>query len=886
MISVYYIISNSFSVPKTLHASELIPAYFSFVLLGIYVSLAVYHLMVYWGRPDDKNNLRYSLLIFSFMLYVVQIMLIPEFDPKYRLIPLVFRIASDSITVVFLIFCFLYFIYYALELKPLKRQMIWGYILFIISPHLFGFIGYKIFNNWNIPEIVTTAIPVPWSIYFTVRIIVVFFDKKEKRYKQRWKMLIFYSIFFMYLGMIFRTIWVVTVFSYFIQGIILNLGCLTMALISAYALTSHFNEEHYHLVDLRDNLEMKVSSRTEELERARTEIEIASRQKTNLFINLAHETKTPLTIIQNYLKEYMEKAEPSEALKVIEQNLNKLLRDMVNFLDAEKIEKGLVFYNHDQVINISEVLSNKVKVFQSYAKNKGIIINSDVKNKLFLKADPFAVDRIINNLLDNAIKFTFKGSIDVFLGDHENSIVFKVKDTGPGITEEQQKNIFSPYYQISHRKQNVQGIGMGLYITSEIVKSLKGTIEIKSEKGRGTEFSISLPAYIPKGTDSISADFGITSPEYFQFELKARKENYISQRENILVVEDNKNLLAFLQYKLSQKYNVFTAENGLKAKEKILSIPLPDLIVSDIMMDEMDGYEFYENTMRKEIYKNIPFIFLTAKTGKNERIKGLELGAVDFIYKPFSAEELMNRIEALLRMQKMKNYMFEEDKNFSFGKLMGGISHELTNPLLSISAPLDNLTNHLKDLDPNAREKIKPFIDRIKYNLERITNIVKNLKSLYYHEKIKKTDLLLKEIKPAVSKLFDDYNGKNATLSVEIEDDLIVSANYEALVQILSNLLINALDAVSENGDVSIKAFKTEYDPVIIVKDNGRGISREEQKYIFDAFYTSKDVGEGMGLGLYIVKNLILKMGWDISVESDKNQGCEFVITMKRNRDE
>ncbi|MGC9367460.1 MAG: ATP-binding protein [bacterium] len=877
-----FITQNSSFAPKTLHTSELIPIYVAFIFLGIYFTLAIYHLMVYWGRSEDKNNLRYVVLIISFIFYVIQKMLIPEFDPHYDIVPLFYRIILEGLTSLFLIFSFLYFIYYALELQPLKKQLIWGYILCIITPYIVGIILYIIIKNWNIPEIINTVIPVPWSIYIAVRIIKVFFNKKEQRYKQKWKLLIFFGIVLFYLGMIVQTIWIVTFFSYFLQSLMVNIGCLAMALFSAYALTSHFNQEHYHLIDLRDNLEKKVNLRTSELEKAKREIEKASQQKTNLFVNLAHETKTPLTIIQNYLSEYMGKVKPSEELRVIQQNLNKLLRDMVNFLDAEKLERGQIFYNHDQVVNISEIVKDKLKVFRSYAHRKNINLTSNLAIDLYIKADPFALDRIINNILDNAIKYTSQGTIDVFLDKQDNSIILKVKDTGMGISEQQQKHIFSPFYQISHTKQNIQGIGMGLYITSEIIKTLNGTINLNSEKNKGSEFTLTFPRYIPAETDHIKTDFEVTTPDSFQFEMELHQEKYSSQQENILVVEDNKNLLKFLQYKLSKKYNVFTAENGQTALQKISSIPLPNLILSDIMMDEMDGYEFYENIMSQGIYQDIPFIFLTAKTGDKEKLRGLSLGAVDFIYKPFSADELMNRIDALLRLQKMKNTLFEQNKYFTFGKLMGGISHELTNPLISIIAPLENLKKYLNQLDSTTREKTQPYIERIKYNLDRITNIIKNLKSLYYQEKIKKTNLNLSEIIPPIIKLFEDYKDKNVIFSIDIEKDLSIYTNYDALIQILSNLILNALDAVEDQGEITIKAFKTEYDPVIIIKDNGKGISREEQKYIFDAFYTSKDVGEGTGLGLYIVKNLVLKMGWNISVNSDLNKGSEFVITMKR----
>jgi signal transduction histidine kinase/DNA-binding NarL/FixJ family response regulator len=382
------------------------------------------------------------------------------------------------------------------------------------------------------------------------------------------------------------------------------------------------------------------------------ETEARSQLKTNFFINLAHETKTPLTLITNYLDKYIKQHQPDKDLEIIWQNLEKLRQDMVNFLDKEKLQKGQVFYNHELISPVSRILNDKILIFKESAARKNISITSTIEEDLYTKADPYALDRIINNLLTNAIRYNKNaGRIEVMLGLSGPEIQLAVKDTGIGITKEQLSKLFEADYQVFHKKRNIQGIGMGLNIVKQIVDSLGGRIRVESQWEKGSTFAVFLAVHHLAIGDSIEELVDYSPPVGLMNDVELEEEEYKAERKTLLVVEDNRQLLAYLQNELKPEYNVYYALNGKDALKKLKHMPAPSLIVSDIMMDEMDGYEFRVKLIEQKPFRSVPFIFITAKSGLEEKLKGIGAGAVDFIFKPFSLAELKGKIVSLLKLQ-------------------------------------------------------------------------------------------------------------------------------------------------------------------------------------------------------------------------------------------
>lgn len=373
-------------------------------------------------------------------------------------------------------------------------------------------------------------------------------------------------------------------------------------------------------------------------------------QKDNFYINLSHELKTPLTLISNYLDSYINKNGTQKELEIMSANLNKLQRDVINLLDTEKLQRGIVLYNHDCITDISGAVNEVLTMFSEYALKKEIKIESNIEEGLYVKADPSAIDRIINNLLDNAIKYTRqKGIILVRLIQVNGKMLILVKDNGFGIPQHDQPHIFEPYYQAYNIKENKQGIGMGLFIIKSIVEELQGSISFKSVENIGTEFIVTLPVYAAGKDDKIITPSITTKRKTPESHIIAISEPIHDHgRPTILLIDDVPDMLEFLNNELSLDYNTYCASSGNEALQKLKTVPKPDIIISDVMMDEMDGIELFDRIRNNPEFQHIPVIFLTARTKENDKMLALERGAFDYIYKPFRLPELKSKIQTVV----------------------------------------------------------------------------------------------------------------------------------------------------------------------------------------------------------------------------------------------
>lgn len=408
------------------------------------------------------------------------------------------------------------------------------------------------------------------------------------------------------------------------------------------------------------NLKEKVLERTKELE-------LMHQQQTTTFVNMLHETKTPITLINNYIEEYTSKVENTPELEIIKNNISKLSKDISNMFDLEKFNRGIEAYNHNQVTDLTGLIKENLVLFQHYSAKKNIKISSKIDNNVFLKADQSAVYRILNNILDNAIKFSdYNSIINVSLTRIENNqkLLLTVGDEGAGIEKKLQKKIFEPYFQIVRQKSNRQGMGLGLPLVNKIVEQLDGSIKIDSDPKvkRGTTISIVLQNYEPSIEEEIVKHLDQNTPNAIDFteianlpELKFRKN-----LKTVMIIEDNRNMLHYLIRKFDNCYNIIPATSGSDALHLLKTIPYnPDLILSDYMMDAVDGLAFCKILVNNEKLNHIPLILLTADTTAETRLKALDIGVMDIMYKPFSFHELQQKIKIVLNaMDKQKVAFF------------------------------------------------------------------------------------------------------------------------------------------------------------------------------------------------------------------------------------
>jgi signal transduction histidine kinase/DNA-binding NarL/FixJ family response regulator len=467
----------------------------------------------------------------------------------------------------------------------------------------------------------------------------------------------------------------------------------------------------YRFARLSSNLQKEVGAQTEKITEQNRDLERLIKEKTEVFINFNHETKTPLTLISNYLEKYTAEHGEDASLTIMRQNLDKLLSDVTNSLDLEKLIRNQTFYRHDLPIAFTALVREKVRLFEPTARRKELSLAMADAPDRYVKIDPFALDRMLNNLLDNAVRYTDRGgTITVAVSERKDKIILRIADTGKGIPEKQRDKIFEPYYQISQQKGNLQGMGMGLAIVKKIMDSLQGEISVTSQPGKGTVFSLSF--YLcdsPEEGGSQETLAALSMPVY-QEATALRPETHEPSKDTLLFIEDNKNLLAYLQESLADEFNVFYACSGREAVLKLGNIPEPQLIVSDIMMDEMDGYEFLDFLLGSESYKSIPLVFLTARNLPGENIKGLARGAVDVVHKPFSIDELRSKIRSLIQSRKSQREALVREIQGKIGGLLTPGGEERPAP----SAPCEDYFIKYK-ITGREREIVNLLLQGLEY---------------------------------------------------------------------------------------------------------------------------------------------------------------------------
>ena len=620
----------------------------TFTFVSIEIVIFFYLLIYRLARPDDKTAYLNIVLIFLLIIYNITGGLLPDENmPGSFFIQEVLAYATGFITPCY----FPYYVYTAFSLEKMKFHAFKGIYLFLIIPYLLFVIVFAITKKLDDAKDLL-ILPVAYALWVIKSMV------KAIRYKYKNDFSGKESQEEMAVLLLSLTPWVMLpVIDFFdmgqsVEACITNFGFLSLFALQMKRHIKEMRTDYERLITSEKQLLNWNSDLKKEVEKRTKELEIINEQRTNTFVNLAHETKTPLTLINNYLEEYISNNAPSEELSIVKRNLDKISGDIVNLFDLEKFNKGFAFYNHKQICKMSEILKDSVLLFRQYAAGNNIEIMEAIDDGIFVKADPLSINRIINNLVENAIKFSNDaGIIKIELKLKDDTIQFSVKDFGSGVPVEMQAKVFEPYYQLTNNKSNIQGMGLGLPIVKKVIEDLNGDIQIISNPKMipGTEILIALKPYMEPTNEAIISKPAIKASIVNKEVLQTEMPVYDLEKQTILVVEDNITMLNYLFKKLSNKYNVHASINGNEAikKMKELSV-MPDLIITDIMMDKVDGYDFAKIISKSSSYSHIPFIFLSAKSGLADKLQGLQLGAIDYVPKPFSIAELLVKVDSIL----------------------------------------------------------------------------------------------------------------------------------------------------------------------------------------------------------------------------------------------
>lgn len=503
--------------------------------------------------------------------------------------------------------------------------------------------------------------------------------------------------------------------------------------------------------------------------------------KLRFFTNISHELRTPLTLISGPVENILNNSEISDdvrsQLEIVESNSNRMLRMINQILDFRKVQSQKLRLKV-QLTHLKPLVSETCANFNKEAYDKHI--NYNIENNApdaLIWVDREKVDTILFNLLSNAFKFTPEGkSVTVKVDESPENIILQVSDTGVGIPKEKHNVLFERF--LSHDEINnpssKPGTGIGLSLTKELVELHKGTIDVESEVNVGTTFTIKFR----KGKEHFGNDVDIIINDGTPIsvnELPSPSTNISMpdklEGNSLLIVEDNEDMRKFLQQMFEKDFSIITASNGIEGLEKAKS-DIPSLIITDLMMPNMDGDEMTREIKQDPNTCHIPIILLTAKASSESKLNALEEGADDYITKPFSPDYLQARVSNLLKQrQRLQD---------SYRQHLLDINQKQTNPAQAQSpneAFLTKLMEYMEKNMDNSQLSVEDLVNEMALGRTVFFNKLKSLTGLSPVEFIREI-----RIKRAAQLLQDGhYNITEITYMVGMNDSRYFSKCFKAV---------------------------------------------------------------------------------------------------------
>ncbi len=425
-----------------------------------------------------------------------------------------------------------------------------------------------------------------------------------------------------------------------------------------------FPDEYYYkepligtlsVLQLGTILEMLVfalglSYRTKQLKEKKTQLEALDKLKSKFFTDISHEFRTPLMLIKSpieRLRKGLTSASDVQLATLAENNADKLLDMVTKILDLAKFEVKQMKINR-QLVDIVSLAKRIFASFESLAVSKGITFSFESdENSLETAVDVEKIETVLSNLITNAVKYTNEGgAIKLQVSKNKHEVQLSLSDTGIGISENQLDKVFNRFYQ---KGEHTSSFGIGLALVKELVTLHYGKIHVTSTLGKGSTFTVNLPIltkdYEPK-------EITVVPRKVLDAPVKVETSEKLERVRgwHLLIVEDNEEVRQFMKLQLIEKYKVSESVNGSEGIRKAKKLQ-PDLIISDVMMPNTDGYSLTQTLKNDILTSHIPIILLTAKAGQPDKNEGLSVGADAYLTKPYDFSELELRIENLIKLR-------------------------------------------------------------------------------------------------------------------------------------------------------------------------------------------------------------------------------------------
>ena len=629
------------------------------------------------------------------------------------------------------------------------------------------------------------------------------------------------------------------------------------------------------------------------------------RAKTLFFSNVSHEFRTPLTLLLGPLEELLTRTETwaqsdRELIHTVHRNGLRLLKLVNSLLDFARIEAGRAQVRLEQT-DLAAFTADIAGSFRSAIETAGL--------RFTVACDPLprpvGVDRdmwekIVLNLLSNALKYTMSGSIDLRLSGGPDGIRLAVSDTGIGIPDAEHERIFDRFHRIATAQGRThEGTGIGLALVRELARLHGGDAQVASDPGRGSTFTVSLPWGSGATVPPDGADLAPTPVSAHAFLAEAGRWSGPSAtdagraetagdgiRGRVLVVDDNADMRDYLLRLLGTEFTVITAADGVEAL-RIIRDDKPDLVLSDVMMPRLDGFGLLAALRNDPSLRDVPVVLLSARAGEEASVEGLDVGADDYLVKPFSARELAARVKSNLTMARLRREVasahHDAERMRALGQLTSGVAHDFNNLLMVLRGAV-HLVGRRTD-DPGLRSVLGHATEAI----ERGALMTRQLLSFSRRQRLdpQPVDLngLLEELAPVLDRAFPE----NIRVELKLDDVPVVLLDRTELDAALLNLAVNARDAMPDGG---LLRFETKLADAAAgspphgggrfvcmrVVDSGSGMPPDVAQRAFEPFFTTKPVGKGTGLGLSQVYGFASQSGGRVAINSRTGDGTTVTL--------
>jgi signal transduction histidine kinase len=692
-----------------------------------------------------------------------------------------------------------------------------------------------------------------------------------------------------------------------------------LALTAIVSSTSNWFSARRRFTDfcLRDELNLRNDELAESLDR----LGELDRLRAEFFANISHELRTPLTLIISPLEDLLRQgarlsAEARRALTTAKENALRLLKLINDLLELVRLEEGRAEL-HREPIDLGTFLPGLLDSIRHLGDKMRLALHVEAPDeRVMVEADPGRLEKVILNLLTNAIKFTpAGGSVSVRWYREDGNVVVEITDTGVGISEKELPFIFDRFRQADGSStRRYQGVGIGLALARELVEQHGGRLTARSELGKGTTLRMELPLAQDASATAVPA---VVRPEadplsrVFQAAdrlLPAASESCADVAEvlgngevTVLVVDDEPDLRRYLAVTLADTYRVLQAADG-EAAVAAVKAHRPPLVVLDLMLPRLDGLQVCREIKSDPETRPIKVVLLTARMDEESRLAALELGADDFLTKPFSTMEVKVRIANLLRASQLEEdlrlrntelattlgrlrsteaQLVQSEKINALGSLAAGLLHEINNPLNYTLTALQFARASVSSGDSDLRETL----DDIHEGMTRIGNIVTDLRTFAYPSKDGAQEQFGVETALATAVQLTSHELKDVTVRRNLVAAPPVVGSQTQVSHVFINLLANAAKALrtipaDRKPEIEVDSHWVNGRLYVQVRDNGIGIQKDELPKIFDPFFTTREVGDGMGLGLSICHTIVKNHGGSITATSEAGQGTEITFDL------